>query len=71
MVGKSNKLASNGLNRYGLSMVEITHKCRKCAKATKHLIRIVTDNLPPNVKVLECCKCGVMGIALVDDKDLD
>jgi hypothetical protein len=52
-------------------MVKITHKCRKCAKNTQHLIRIVTDTLPPNVKVVECCVCGVMGIALIDDKDLD
>jgi hypothetical protein len=52
-------------------MVEITYKCRKCAKMTRHLIRIVTDTLPPNVKVIECSTCVVMGIALIDEKDLD
>ena len=52
-------------------MVEIMYICRKCSKSTKHLIRIVTENLPPNVKVLECSRCGVMGVALVDSKDLD
>ena len=71
MVGKPNKPAAYGLNSQGLPMVEITYKCRKCAKMTRHLIRIVTDNLPPNVRVVECCKCGVMGIALIDDKDVD
>jgi hypothetical protein len=29
--------------------------------------RIVTDKLPPNVKVLECLKCGVMGVVLMAD----
>ena len=71
MVGKSNKLASHGLNLEGCSMVEITYKCRKCAKMTRHLIRIVTDTLPPNVKVIECSTCGVMGIALIDQKEVD
>ena len=51
-------------------MVEISYVCRKCSKMTRHLIRIVTENLPPNVKVLECSTCGVMGVALVDEKDL-
>ena len=52
-------------------MVEIMYICRKCSKRTRHLIRIVVDTLPPNVKVLECSNCGVMGVALVDQKDLD
>ena len=71
MVGKPNKPATYGLNSQGLPMVEIIYKCRKCAKSTRHVIRIVTELLPPNVKVIECCTCGVMGIALVDNKDLD
>ena len=48
-------------------MVTVNYKCRKCAKMTKHRIRIVTDTLPPNVKVIECSKCGAMGIGLIDD----
>ena len=52
-------------------MGKIINMCRVCKVKTDHLIRIVTDNLPPNVRVVECCKCGVMGIALIDDKQVD
>ena len=71
MINTCGNTPKNTLNLERRPMVKITHKCRKCAKMTKHLIRIVTDTLPPNVKVVECCKCGVMGIALIDEKNLD
>ena len=41
--------------------------CRLCKKITKQHERIVTDTLPPNVKVLECSVCGVMGVVLMED----
>ena len=47
-------------------MVLVNYNCRKCKKMTEHRIRVVTDTLPPNVKVIECSKCGVMGIGLFD-----
>jgi hypothetical protein len=40
--------------------------CRICKKVTMQRERIVTDTLPPNVKVLECLKCGVMGVVLLE-----
>ena len=47
-------------------------KCRLCGKMTDHIERVVTDNLPPYVKSLQCVKCGVMGIVMVEDiKDAD
>ena len=47
-------------------------KCRLCGKITEHIERVVTDNLPPYVKSLQCVKCGVMGIVMVEDiKDAD
>jgi uncharacterized Zn finger protein len=47
-------------------------KCRLCGKMTDHIERVVTDNLPPYVKSLQCVKCGVMGIVLMEDlKDAD
>ena len=52
-------------------MGQIINMCRVCKIKTSHVIRIVTENLPPNVKVVECFKCGVMGIALIDDKEVD
>ena len=70
MVGQSDQSKANGFHAKGCRMVEISYVCRKCSKMTRHLIRIVTENLPPNVKVLECSTCGVMGVALVDEKDL-
>ena len=48
----------------------IRFECRKCKKVTNQLERIVTDNLPPNVKVLECRVCGVMGVCLLEATDV-
>jgi len=45
-------------------------ECRLCKKVTDQIERIVTDNLPPNVKVLQCTKCGAMGVCLMDDAPL-
>lgn len=42
-------------------------QCRLCNKVTQHRERIVTDVLPPNVAVLECSKCGVLGVVLLED----
>jgi len=35
-------------------------------KITEQIERIITDNLPPYVKTLQCTKCGVMGVCLVE-----
>ena len=42
-------------------------KCRICKRITAHEERIVTDNLPPYVKTLQCVSCGVMGVVLMED----
>jgi hypothetical protein len=42
-------------------------KCRLCGKVTEHIERVVTDKLPPYVKSLQCIKCGVMGIVMLED----
>jgi hypothetical protein len=42
-------------------------KCRLCGKVTEHIERVITDNLPPYVKSLQCIKCGVMGIVMLED----
>jgi hypothetical protein len=47
-------------------MEQLQFECRVCKKKTAQIIRIVTDNLPEHVKVLECTVCGVMGIGLVN-----
>jgi hypothetical protein len=44
----------------------IRYECRLCKKVTNQLERIVTDNLPPSTKILECTVCGVMGVCLMD-----
>ena len=46
-------------------------KCRLCGKITEHIERVVTDNLPPYVKTLQCTKCGVMGVCLMEAQDAD
>jgi len=43
-------------------------QCRLCNKVTKHRERIVTDVLPPNVAVLECTKCGVLGVVMLAEQ---
>ena len=48
----------------------IRFECRKCKKITNQVERIVTDNLPPNVKVLECSVCGIMGVCLLEGTDV-
>jgi CRISPR/Cas system-associated exonuclease Cas4 (RecB family) len=48
------------------------YECRKCKKVTDQIERIITDNLPPYVKTLQCTKCGVLGVCLMEDlKDAD
>jgi len=44
-----------------------TAPCRICKASTKQIERIVTHNLPHNVKTLQCCKCGTMGVVLLED----
>lgn len=44
----------------------IKFECRMCKKSTEQIERIVTDNLPENVKTLQCTKCGSMSICLID-----
>lgn len=41
--------------------------CRICKKITAHEERIVTENLPPYVKTLQCVACGVMGVVMMED----
>ena len=44
----------------------LDYNCRICQRLTKQRERVVTNNLPPNVKVLECTVCSTMGICLMD-----
>ena len=44
-------------------------ECRKCKKITEQIERIITDNLPPYVKTLQCTKCGVMGVVMVGEPE--
>ncbi len=48
-------------------MTTYEHECRQCKKITQQIERIITDNLPPYVKTLQCTKCGVMGVCLVEE----
>jgi hypothetical protein len=46
--------------------MQLRYECRIEKKLTVQTIRIVTDNLPPYVHVIQCNSCGVMGVAKVD-----
>ena len=48
-------------------MDKIRFQCRHCAKVTDQLERIVSDNLPANVKVLQCITCSFMSVCLMVD----
>ena len=43
----------------------IRFECRSCKKITEQIERIVTNNLPPNVKVLQCTVCSKMSVCLL------
>ena len=43
----------------------IRFECRNCKKITEQIERIVTNNLPPNVKVLQCTICSKMSVCLL------
>ena len=48
------------------TMLYIEAKCRQCREATLQIERVVSDHLPPNVKCLQCTRCGLLDITLVD-----
>ena len=52
-------------------METIKYECRKCKKVTDQIERIITDNLPPNVKTLQCTKCGCMSVCLMEANNAD
>jgi hypothetical protein len=67
-IGGSRKSTCNLLKTLGeATMEQLQFECRVCKKKTIQLVRIVTDNLPEHVKVLECTICSTMGVALVED----
>jgi len=37
-------------------------ECRVCKSKKDHKIVEVTDNLPPDIHVMECLGCGVLGV---------
>ena len=43
----------------------IRFECRSCKKVTEQIERIITDTLPPNVKVLQCKICSKMSVCLL------
>jgi hypothetical protein len=52
-------------------MDKLRFKCRVCKKETQQLIRVITDNLPENVKTIQCCVCSTMTVALIGAADGD
>jgi hypothetical protein len=49
----------------------IKYECRSCKKVTNQIERIVVNNLPPNVKVLECCLCSKLSVCMMEDDEMD
>ena len=49
------------------SMTTYKYECRPCKKVTDQIERIITDNLPPYVKTLQCTKCGTLSVCMVKE----
>lgn len=45
-------------------------KCRVEGKVQEHLVSDEGGSLPPNVYLAQCCSCGVMGIEMIDPKEV-
>ena len=52
-------------------MEQLRFKCRVCKKETEQLVRVITDNLPPNVKTIQCRVCSTMTVAMIGASDGD
>lgn len=52
-------------------MEQLLFKCRICKKVTMQIVRIITDNLPPNVKTIQCSICSTMTVARIGEEDGD
>ena len=52
-------------------MEQLRYKCRVCKKETEQLVRVITDNLPENVKTIQCCVCSTMTVARIGASDGD
>jgi hypothetical protein len=50
-------------------MDKLRFKCRVCKKETEQLIRVITHNLPDNVKTIQCCVCSTMTVAMIGVSD--
>ena len=53
-------------------MRKVNHYCRSklCRKVTIQLVRVVTDQLPQGVEVLECSYCSNASIALIQPEEI-
>jgi hypothetical protein len=46
----------------------LTFDCRICKKRTQGKVLIeFSELLPPGLKCLECQRCGILGVQLIDD----
>ena len=52
-------------------MDKLRFKCRVCKKETEQLIRVITANLPPNIKTIQCCVCSTMTVARIGEANAD
>jgi len=50
-------------------MEQLRFNCRVCKKETEQLVRVITNNLPPNVKTIQCCVCSTMTVAMIGASD--
>jgi hypothetical protein len=53
-------------------MRKVEHYCRSrsCRRVTIQLVRIVTDQLPYGVEVIQCIKCSNQTIALIKPEEV-
>lgn len=53
-------------------MRRVEHYCRSksCRKVTIQLVRVVTDQLPYGVEVIQCITCSNQTIALIQPEEI-
>lgn len=50
---------------------KLRFNCRKCKTVQTHTVSDEGGMLPPNTYLAQCCRCEVMGIQLIDAKEVE
>lgn len=46
------------------------YTCRVCKATCPHLVRVVANDMPPNLVCVECTSCGILGIMMISKAEV-